>query len=311
MSKIKVLFNGSCWPTNIGNAFVNLGAIHSLKSALGKDGSVFHAGGMSGYLFNTKGKLANSLPFGEIIDCDYMVNAGMTMCYEHLVASLPIYQQFVKNGAKIIFTGAGAGRYNDQEVKIVRKAMKKFPVYGLISRDRYTFEKYGDLAQHSYDGIDSALFMSDCFQPVPLNLPEFDVMAFDKLNEPHINHEGRLVIRTHHSCWPTSLKPEYFKHPNTLISDLPSDYLSLYAQVATTYSDRVHACIATLTFGSWARMYFGEGDRRIHMFHRLGVPEIHKMPVSLDPELLIEEKTHQIRFLRRILLGKVAKGSSD
>ena len=53
MRKIKVLFYGSCWPTNIGNAFCNLGAIQTLKMALENDGEVFHAGGMSNYLFSS------------------------------------------------------------------------------------------------------------------------------------------------------------------------------------------------------------------------------------------------------------------
>lgn len=303
MRKIRVLFHGSCWPTNIGNAFIGLGTIHSLKSALRKDENVFHVGGMSGYLFNKKGKLANSLPFEKIVDCDYLVHAGMTMCYD-LVSNIQMYQEYAKRGTKIIFVGSGAAQYTNKEVKIVREAMKKFPVYGFISRDRYAFEKYGDLAKHSYDGIDSSFFIADCFQPPPLNLPEFDVMTFDEFNEPHINHEERFVIRTHHSCWPSSLKPKYFKHAYTLISDLPSDYLALYARAKITYSDRVHACVPALAFGRWARMYFKDGDGRIRMFQRLGVPEIYRMPVRLDSERLIKEKKNQIRFLRTILLAK-------
>lgn len=299
--KIKILFSGSCWPTNIGNAFVNFGAIQSLKSALGEDNMVFHTGGMSYYLFNTRGKSTNSLSFEEIIDYDYIINAGMTMCYEHLVASVPIYEKCAKRGAKVIFLGAGAGRYIDQEVKIVREAMKKFPVYGLISRDHYTFEKYGDLAQHSYDGIDSAFFLADCFQPIPLNLPKFDVVTFDHYNEPQINHNGHFIIRAHHSCWPYCLKSKYFKRPNTLISDLPSDYLTLYAQADTTYSDRVHACIAALSFGNKA-MLFGKNIPRIRIFDRVGASKILEAPVKLNMTELNKEKNNQIEFLKRILI---------
>jgi hypothetical protein len=300
MKKIKVLFNGSCWPTNIGNAFVNLGTIYSLSSALKQNGRVFHAGGMSSYLFNARGKLLNSLPFGEIIDCDYMVNAGMTMCYEHLVVNVPIYQQYIKRGVKIIFLGAGAGQYTDYEVEIVRKAMKKFPIYGLISRDRYTFEKYGDLAQHSYDGIDSAFFIADYFQSMRLNLPSFDVMCFDHFNEPYVDHKGRFVIRTHHSCWPPCLKSKYFKYPYTLISDLPSDYLNLYSQAKVVYSDRVHACIPALAFGNKA-ILFGKTPR-IKMFDRLGISEISEEPINLNMTELLREKNSQIEFIKSILL---------
>ncbi len=300
---IRVLFNGSCWPTNIGNAFVNLGAIHSLKSALGKDGNVFHVGGMPAYLFGTKGKMHNALPFGEIVDCDYLVHAGMTMCAEHLVATVPIYQQYAKRGTKIIFAGGGAGKYTDEEVNMVREAMKKFPVYALISRDCYTLEKYGDLVQHGYNGIDSALFISDCFEPVPFNLPQFNIMCFDSIEEPPIDHDGRLVVRTHHSCWPTYSKPAYFEHPDTLISDLPSDYLSLYAQVSTVYSDRVHACIPALAFGNQA-VFFGKNSPRMRMFERIGASDIFKMPVKLDMEQLRKGKEKQVEFLRTIIVGR-------
>lgn len=307
MRKVRVVFHGSCWPTNIGNAFLGIGAIHSLKAALGEDGDVFCVGGMSGYLFKREGKLANSLPLQDIIDCDYLVHSGMAMCYEVLMSNLQVYQRYAKRGTKIIFAGVGASRYTDQEVEMVREVMKQFPTYALISRDRYTFEKYGDLAKHSYDGIDNAFFISDCFQPTPLNLPEFDVMNFDSLKEPHIDHGERLVVRTHHGCCPSSLKREYFKHPYTLISDLPSDYLSLYAQAKMTYSDRVHACVPALAFGNSARMYFREGDERNYMFERVGVYGLQKMPVRLNTERIAREKNEQIRFLRTILLDEKDK----
>lgn len=32
-------------------------------------------------------------------------------------------------GAKIIFLGGRAGQYTDGEIKLVREAMKKFPIY--------------------------------------------------------------------------------------------------------------------------------------------------------------------------------------
>lgn len=300
MGKLKVLFQGSCWPTNIGNAFVNMGTINLLKAALGSSGEVFHAGGFSDYLFNCAGNRSNSLPFEKIVDCDYVVNAGMTMCREHLAEGVPSYQEYARRGAKIIFLG-GAGEYTDSEVKIVRQAMEKFTVHALISRDHYTFEKYSDLARHAYDGIDSALYISDPFEPLPLDLPEFDVMSFDRMKEPAIDHGDRLIVRTHHTCWPESTKQEYFESPYTLISDLPSDYLSLYAKARTVYSDRVHACMAALAFGNQA-MYFDKKSPRIRMFERVGAPGILEAAVRLQMEKIAQEKKRQVEFLKTILL---------
>jgi len=309
MREIKVLVNASCYPTNIGNAFVDMGVIYSLKSALGTRGTVLHIGRMSNFLFLKNGELANTLPTEEIVDCDYVVMGGMVMCVDHLQGAAKTLRCFAERGTKIIIAGGGAGAYDNREVKKVRELLKDIPLYGFVSRDEYTYEQYRDLATYSYNGIDSALFIGDCFQPIEINLPEYIVINFDSSPEPHINSGGRLVIRTHHSCWPELCKPDFFSKPNTLISDLASDYLNLYAQAAVTYTDRVHAAIATLAFGRWARLYFKEGDKRIHMFQRLGIPEIYKMPVRLDLQRLNEEKENQIKFLRTILLEETSKGT--
>lgn len=76
MREIKVLVNASCYPTNIGNAFIDMGVIHSLKSALGTRGTVLHIGRMSNFLFLKNGEIANTLPTEEIVDCDYVVMGG-------------------------------------------------------------------------------------------------------------------------------------------------------------------------------------------------------------------------------------------
>lgn len=309
MREIKVLVNASCYPTNIGNAFIDMGVIYSLKSALGTKGTVLHIGRMSNFLFLKSGEIANTLPIEEIVDCDYVVMGGMVMCVDHLQGAAKTLRCFAERGTRIIIAGGGARVYDNLEVKKVRELLKDIPLYGFISRDEYTYEQYKDLATYSYNGIDSALFIGDCFQPIEINLPEYIVINFDSTPEPHIDSGGRLVIRTHHSCWPELCKPDFFSKPNTLISDLASDYLTLYAQTAVTYTDRIHAAIATLAFGHWARLYFREGDMRLHMFQRLGVPKIYKMPVRLDLQLLTEEKENQIKFLRTILLEKMSKGT--
>lgn len=301
MSDLNVVYYGSCWPTNIGNSFVNLGAIYSIKAAIGNGGKVFHFGGMSSYLFSINKKPKNTLSVGQMLECDYIVIGGMAMCVDNFQTQEVVLRQFIKKGAKIIVAGGGASRYDDWEVEQVCRWMKRIPIHGFISRDKYSFEKYGDFASHSYDGIDSALFISDCIRPISLSLPEFNVMNFDKRSEPHIDHGTRLVIRTHHSCWPTQTKRNYFKYQNTLISDLPSDYLSLYAQVSTTYSDRVHACLPTLAYGNRA-MLFGKNVPRIRMFDRIGASKILEKPVDIDIDKIKREKADQIQFLKRILI---------
>jgi len=303
MNKLRICYYGSCWPTNIGNSFVNLGAIHSLKSAItGKNkGEVFHFGGMSSYLFTIRGKSKNTLPAGKMFNCDYMVMGGMTMCEDNFKTQEVVLRQFIKNNARIVIAGGGAGKYDEKEVSSVRKWMKKIPIYGFISRDEYTYNKYADLAVHSFNGIDSAIFISDFYNPPELNLSAFAIFNFDKLSEPRIKTDIKLIIRTHHSCWPPNLKKEYFNFSNTLISDLPTDYLNLYAKTKITYSDRIHACIATLAYGNKA-MFFGKNSPRLRMFQRIGAKNITDQPVKLDLKALAKEKEMQINFLKEILI---------
>lgn len=302
MRKIKILLNSSCYPTNIGNAFIDMGIISSLNSALKDRGTVIHIGRMSNYLFLRAGKLANTLPVDEMVNCDYLVMGGMVMCEDHLRGAAETLRNFTKRCTKIIIIGGGAQYYNNREIDKVRELLRDIPIYGFISRDRYTFENYKDLATYSYDGIDNGFFLKEAYKPIKLNFPEYLVINFDSSAEPEINPGSRLVIRTHHSNWPEFCKPEFFEQPYTLISDLASDYLNLYSQANTTFTDRIHAAIATLAYGKRARLYFVEGDKRLYMFERVGLSRINKAIVSLSPKLIKKERKNQIIFLQKILI---------
>jgi hypothetical protein len=343
---IRILFYGSCWPTNIGNAFVNHGAIKALKQACGSAAIIHHFGGMSSYLFNIHGQDGHTLLLGHWTNFDYVVTGGMTQCVEHCEAAAKNLGTFIENGAKLIIAGGGGYHYDTNEVQAVREWMQRLPVAIFISRDRHSFENYADLAEHSYDGIDNAFFISEDFEPLPFNHRDFVVLNFDTLEEPDvigcpatdrsdpkqiaqaqlqrlgflrrlkrrftargkkpqakpqikIYTDNRRVIRTHHS--PMWTIDRYFLSPNTLISDLPSDYLSIYAQAAEVHSDRVHACIAALSFGNRARFYV-QNEPRLRMFARLGIENVAHELTDLDPEVLRREKQDQVRFLRDSLL---------
>jgi hypothetical protein len=345
--KLRILFWGSCWPTNIGNAFVNLGAIYSLKKALGEKADIFHFGGMSTYLFNRHNRTENNLDLSRYCDFDYIVMGGMTQCADHMDACIVNLKNFLDHGAKLIIAGGGGEHYNTKERDYIRNLMDQLPIYIFISRDALSYQDYHGHATHSHDGIDSAFFISDTFDPIPLSLSSHVALNFDKIPEPHLRNcgpkekpdsrpenpqsnsrpgiksgikslfglsretqcsdntitldlEGRDIIRTHHSCWPPG-KQEYFESGNTLISDLYTDYLNIYSQVDAVYSDRVHACIAALSFGTSAQ-YFIENEPRLSLFERLGIPDIIDRPVRLDPDILRTEKENQIDFLRQSLL---------
>jgi hypothetical protein len=343
---IHILYYGSCWPTNIGNAFVNVGAINALHQACGAAASVHHFGGMSSYLFKVHGRPDHTLLLGDWAKFDYVVTGGMTQCEEHLEAAARNLGRFLDDGAQLVIAGGGGLRYDADEVEAVRRWMQRLPISVFISRDRHAYESYGDLAPHSHDGIDSAFFISDGFDPLPL-ADDYIVLNFDTRPEPEVEHcpatdaadpdlakpdsttrpgfrarvgqllgsvesaastaprpppidaHARRVIRTHHA--PMLTRDSDFLAPNTLISDLPSDYLSLYAQAAEVHSDRVHACIATLSFGNRAQFYVPR-EPRLRMFKRLGAERIIHEPVRVDSDHLHREKTAQVEFLREALL---------
>lgn len=105
---------------------------------------------------------------------------------------------------------------------------------------------------------------------------------------------GRTVIRAEHRFNP-HITPKIYQHPNAIASDEPYTYLSLYAQTDLTLSDRVHACVATLAFGSPAMLF--SPSPRARLFDRVGLGDIREGPRVLDPTWLAAEQAAEIEFL--------------
>lgn len=84
-------------------------------------------------------------------------------------------------------------------------------------------------------------------------------------------------------------------------SDYPLDYLFLYRNVTETHSDRVHACIPTLSFGNKAKLY--SDSPRIALFENvcININEMKSKPVSLDKTHLKDLQDRQIAFLKNLL----------
>ena len=99
-------------------------------------------------------------------------------------------------------------------------------------------------------------------------------------------------------------EPRYFPHmthkiyrqPNSLSSDEPWTYISLYSNSNLTLSDRVHACVATLVFGNPAMLF--TPSPRSALFGRVGLEDISKKIVELDMEFLADEQERQIAWLK-------------
>ena len=345
---IKITFFNTYWPTNIGNAFIDLGSIQSIKVAA-PDSSIYTVSGYPRILFERKlrsqmekmlekvyknraikklnrrttyikskilkrnqilkepnNSLENCFDLGRTVKSDYATFSGMILYDSFIKRYKSIILDLKKKNVRIIFNGVGGPSYSEGEIVRVRKFLKEISPYAFVSRDEKAFECYQDLAEYSYDGIDCGFFVNDYFTPPKLDLPEYVILNFDKLREPKFNITDKIVIRTHH--WYSEeygkIPRRYFTMPNTLISDSPDDYLALYSNTSAIFSDRVHACVVTLSYGRPAELFVGDDAEvlnRMSLFKRIGADSITNRLTYPDTERIEREKEKQVRFLYEIL----------
>lgn len=237
---------------------------------------------------------------------DYLVIPGCVLT----IHFFKIYYNFLKKkteqGCKIIFIGASGNYYTDDEVKYVTKCLKNLKPYAIMTRDHDAFRLYKDYSANVYDGIDNAFFVN-C-----LNIPklESDLSPYVVLNLENEEHkqlktelieaakrEGKNIIFTDHQPYPYSKVSKMVKKENTIISDYPMDYLTLYRNADAVYTDRVHATITTLAFGNSVTLY-SESPRKA-LLENVGVNYIPGEVLRI--ENLQQKQEAQIEFLRQIL----------
>jgi hypothetical protein len=250
-------------------------------------------------------KLAN---VGDLIDTDVIILAGCV-----LNSNLDLYigpiNKIRRNGSKIIFLGAGATDYLPSTVRNVRIILEEMKPFALLSRDLKALTHYSDLFQHCYYGIDCAFFINDYYSP-PKADKSFIAATFDTIREPVINSKYP-IIRPHHSVLklPLSLPRKFFSissismlnffnNTNSFISDNINDYLFLYSNAKEVHSDRIHACIAALAYGTPTRLYIK--TPRDQLFERI-VRNINEELVVADSGVIEVLQLETISFLQDIL----------
>jgi len=326
MKRITVLQSGGGWTTNIGNAFIDLGSMACLNQAalkadikanvhitstFGRWIFSYMSRGIKRYISKRPGETKNVFDLSSYAEIDYVVQWGAFLSRHWFQLYGEILSKLSKKGIKIIINGGGIGEnaYSEEEIEKTRECLMKLNPYVFISRDRMTFDSFKDLAEHSYNGIDCAFWVSDAYIPLKLDMPEYIVLNFDKQPEPEglSADKSRLIVRTHHATWhnfPFSqyfiMKKSYYDRRNTLISELPYDYLNLYANASVIYSDRVHACVAALSYGNSARL-FGSPSRAV-LFEKIGAPEIALRIIRSNLDKIAREKQKHVDFLAEILV---------
>jgi len=240
----------------------------------------------------------NSMVLIDKINSDFQIFTGMVFNRLFIKRYKKLILNLRKQGVKIIICGGGQ-HYSNTEIDYVRDFLKEITPYGLISRDSMVYNNYHDLSENSYDGIDFAFYVTDCFSFPELKLSNYVVLNFDRSPEPNIDLGNAQVIRTHHSL--TKIPKIHLDKPNTLISHSPLDYLILYANVSKVHSDRMHACIATLAYGNQCT-YYSNFPKDV-LFDRVGinVEDIRNKLTRLDAVQMDAEKKKQIRFLSELI----------
>lgn len=324
---------------NIGNAFIDYGAEATIKAALPEveiikvssfanfaatQGRFFllkenplvnfvwtrvmqkHAKKMHDRAYNAVNTVDVFSP-AKIVNLDYLIVPGCTLTVPFFTIYGKLLEEKVKNGCKIIFWAASGNHYTKNEVETVTEWLKVLKPYAICTRDSVAFDYYNSLSDNVLNGIDNVFFVNLLRLPkVTTSIDPYVVLNFDEPKHNSIKKklqetlENRHIVQTNHKPFPYSKVFSLVKK-NVMISENPLDYLFLYNNVKETYTDRVHACIPTLSFGNKAQLF--SDSPRIALFEnvKLDLNEMKNRPVQIDKDVLRNLQNKQIEFLRNIL----------
>jgi len=314
--------HGGGWITNIGNAFFDLGSQWAISQAVSGEPKIHlsssfarRATSMLGrspanVFLRRKTGVSNVFDTGSMYDADYVVRAGAHLSKRWFEIHGDVLREASERGAKLIFHGVGFSEwaYNSDEVREVRSLLDELDPFAIISRDEKTYSALKDTATHSYNGIDCGFFVNDLHDPMPMR-DEYVTVNFDKSEEPsdiERSLDADVIVRPHHSFWypwgitnyPKMLS-QYYNKENVFVSDVPHEYLDVYAGASETHTDRVHAVVATLVFGGKAKLYYNT-DRSL-LLDRAGVYETDDGYLCIEKDKLKTKKREQIDFLSEVL----------
>jgi len=316
----KAVYCGYGWSDNIGNAFIDYGIQHEIRTAC-PELRLYGVSNTGAYLksrytkrfpynlFNPSSE-ASDFDLRTLIQADFVVMGGSLLTKYWLDFNKSFIDFLRSSGTGVVLLGAGGGNvYDQQHTTAVRDVLKSINFHALISRDEPTFERYHDLANIAHNGIDNAFFLSEAFVPMTLRETGFTTVVFDNIPTPKDLPIGadEKVIKTFHSPSWLGRAAYLVKRPldmlklagrHHLISDHPDDYLHIYANAARTFSDRVHACVATLVFGGEAQL-FTESNRS-YLFERAGLGGVKDGLIRLEPDSLKTDKAKQLEVIREV-----------
>lgn len=330
----------SVYFNNIGNGFIDLGAEETIKAAMPDGAEIIKLSQCAnfaaslGFSFMIKENIVvrwlwehvvqhfekqihdrtyNAISTldvfspAKIAKLDYLILPGCILTDAFFTIYGKFLEEKARQGCKFIFLGASGNYYTEKEVAIVKQWLAKLKPYAIMFRDSVAYGHYKDYSDKVYNGIDNVFFVNrlnlpkvettmDPYVALNFDIPKHDVYK----KELERKFGGQHIVYTDHKPYPY-IKVSKLAKRNVMCSDYPLDYLFIYRNVTETHSDRVHACIPTLSFGNKAQLY--SDSPRVALFENVGidVDEMKRHPVALDADKLKAMQEGQIEFLKKLL----------
>ncbi|HAP20618.1 MAG TPA: polysaccharide pyruvyl transferase family protein [Lachnospiraceae bacterium] len=262
-ANMRVLYYDNCWFTNVGESFIDIGAMEIIKKIF-PGCRIANSSNMSSYYVTTRKsrkKFLSATPKAvserfrladilNIFDFEYLVLAGMFVSAQHLKGDVSkLVCSAARQGKKIIFLGLGQEPdISEKTIADFRQYLKEINPILIMTRDTKTYDAF-KTSVNCIHGIDAAFWVKDIYDPRGFSKGSYDIVSFNRTEEPlkFSNNWEYPIIRPYH--FQLSYPEQGQTKKNTFISDIPYDYLSLYANANKVYTDLVHATIISLQYG--------------------------------------------------------------
>lgn len=262
-------------------------------------------------------------------------NESFFIYYEDLIKS------YHERGELYAFVSVHGSDRGDVTEKI-KEFLKKYPPAFMSTRDPMTYGIYKDLGFDIYDGLCFAYCSSQISMVPSLDyIGKSVAYSFYSKEEPSISaikydgdkiekiefHGGQDKVGSlsRHLQWRKNKPAEAFdakiirlihdlgykfSHlnfaaPNSYLSYNPKGYLSIYKSVDVTASDRIHACVASLSFGK--KVYYFGDDPRDSIFDRPKFISRNGLEIVCD----IEAMNEGISEMQYWISGRVNKALAE
>lgn len=238
---------------NIGNSFIDIGALISLNEAMnGKEHILIETGILNLELDSIKKiqrigpivrpfwrvfgkylgrdfldkrykmiKSSDRFNLAEAIKADYAVFSGCILTVIYFSTKDRLFEKLKENGVKIIFYGVGGNTYSDFEVNYIREKLKSIKPYAILTRDSVAFKHYSDLAEQSFDGLEPAFYLNKLsyMKDIKLDITPYVILTFDKPENRDIEKKLEEKFGTEYNV----IKASHIPFPNkAYFIDTPS-----------------------------------------------------------------------------------------